>query len=108
MALLGGSNRGLEYSFGAVYEHCDLTGKPMLVGATTDAPERQFSRDRAGSTAVARLLSDSTAGQGQSRTVWAAVGRASAGLGKAEMREVSDAVATARAARLKVSSANDC
>jgi len=102
-----GNAVGDTFSFGAVYEHYDSFGKPRLVASTIILPEIAFRQDAIAHTSVAALIGrgdDHGQGKrkGDSKVVWAGVGRRSAGLGNAEMNEVREAVATARASRLQL------
>ena len=85
--------------FGAVYEHCDFTGKPQIISSTNMLPERQFLEDGKSHRDVADLL---TRGRGSSRVVWAGLGQASAGVGPAEMNDIRDAIVEQRSKRLQV------
>lgn len=50
------SSDGADYTFGAVYQYHDSTGKPKLVASTAELPERAYARDLMQNTEVARLL----------------------------------------------------
>jgi hypothetical protein len=85
--------------FGAVYEHCDSTGRPKIISSTKDLPEQQFLEDGKNHHGVADLL---TRGRGSSRVVWAGVGQQIAGIGENEMGVIRQAIVDDRSKRLHV------
>jgi len=88
-----------EMVFGAVYEHCDSTGRPKIISSTSTMPEQQFLLDGQSHRHVADLL---TRQRGSSRVVWAGVGQASAGVGEAEMGSIRNAIVEDRSKRLQL------
>ena len=56
-----------DYTFGAVYQYHDSTGKAKLIGSTAELPERAFRRDMLHNTEVAKLMSGSGGDSSQLR-----------------------------------------
>eukprot|EP00927_Polykrikos_kofoidii_P046451 TRINITY_DN40695_c0_g1_i1.p1 TRINITY_DN40695_c0_g1~~TRINITY_DN40695_c0_g1_i1.p1 ORF type:complete len:248 (-),score=29.50 TRINITY_DN40695_c0_g1_i1:266-1009(-) len=87
-------------SFGAVYEHRDMAGKPRLIGSTDVVPERQFQLDCQDNLVPKHLLNAGGGPGSSGHVVWVGMGRAN--VGEKEMAQVRQAVCDARAQRLQV------
>lgn len=118
--------------FGAVYEHCDSTGRPQIISSTSVLPEQQFlevgvlaptsllficlmycklshfAPDPRACTCYQdgqshRSVADLlTRGRGSSKVVWAGVGQRVAGVGDIEMTAIREAIVEDRSKRLQV------
>lgn len=91
--LIGRAQSGAPPTFGAVYEYQDSCGTAKIIASTGVLPERQFLLDKR-QHSVLRAAPDPS-------LVWVGVSGGAGGLGEAQMAEVRQAVASARADRLQ-------
>eukprot|EP00929_Paragymnodinium_shiwhaense_P003844 TRINITY_DN104521_c0_g1_i1.p1 TRINITY_DN104521_c0_g1~~TRINITY_DN104521_c0_g1_i1.p1 ORF type:complete len:282 (-),score=61.45 TRINITY_DN104521_c0_g1_i1:13-858(-) len=89
-----------QVSFGAVYEHRDMAGKPCLVGSTGVLPERQFQLDYQSSSKVQELARHGGPGS-SGHLVWVGIGCGGL-VGESEMEQVREAIVDARSKRLQL------